>query len=548
MPTNKPFLGIDLRVNSVKVVEIEPAKTGSPILKAWGLTEIPYNLVDKHPQKEDAQAEALRKLIQTRKMKAKDAAVVVGGNDVFVRLFTLAEVSRAELAEVIKWKFAEEVPFPVEEAIIDFYPLPRSATAFSEKKEYIAACINVKLFKEIDYIIRKAGLNLSALNILPDCLHTVFEHELHKHHDKIVSLMYMGKRTTNITILKDENIEFNRELSIGGENITLAMSGVLVSADGRVEISPEEAEKIKVEHGIPLDLEKYPKFSEIPVSQLQAMVRPALERVQDEIMRTFEYYKGQTGEAAIDKILITGGSSLTINLVDFLAQGLGVPVETPNAMEGGRIDEKIEDRPTFDRALPRLTAAIGAAMVGATKINLLPEERKYRWKTFTKKFVKPQYIVPVFTALLLLVYGVFWLQAALLTSEISTVNNKMSRYKPRIATLDIIEKATQEKERRKAVVESYAEKRTKMPAIFRELSRLIPQSVFVNVLNLTPSELHLWGTAIGKYDTAENILSQFVIALSTSDYFQEIRLIQAIKNYDYIDDAFNFEIVAEIKI
>lgn len=548
MPTNKPFLGIDLRVNSVKVVEVEPSKAGAPVLKGWGLTEIPYNLIDKHPQKEDAQADALRKLIQTRKMKAKDAAVVVGGNDVYVRLFTLAEVTRTELAEVIKWKFAEEIPFPVEEAIIDFYPLPRSATAFSEKKEYIAACINAKLFKEIDYIVKKAGLNLAAVTILPDCLHRVFENELHKQHDKIVSLMYMGKRTTNITILKDENIEFNRELSIGGENITLAMSGVLVSADGRVEISPEEAEKIKVEHGIPLDLEKYPKFSEIPVSQLQAMVRPALERVQDEIMRTFEYYKGQTGEAAIDKILITGGSSLTINLVDFLAQGLGVAVETPNALEGRLVDEKIEDRPTLEKVLPRLTAAIGAAIVGETRINLLPEERKYRWKTLSKKFIKPQYIVPVFAGLLLLIYGVFWLQTMVLTNEINDINGKLKRYKPRIATLDIIEKATQEKERRKAVVESYAEKRTKMPAIFRELSRLIPQSVFVNVLSLTPSELHLWGTSIGKYDTAENVLSQFVIALSTSDFFQEVKLIQATKNYDYVDDAFNFEIVAEIKI
>jgi len=547
MATLKPILGVDLRVNSVKVVEIEPGKEGL-ILKNWGLTEIPYNLIDKHPQKEDAQAETLRKLINTRKIKTRDAAVVIGGNDVFVRLFTLTEVTKTELAEVIKWKFAEEIPFPIEEALIDFYPLPRSTTGLSEKKEYIAACINARLYRELEYIIRKAGLNLTALTILPDCLHQVFDQAIVDEKAKIISLMYMGKRTTNISIYKDDNLEFNRELSIGGENITLAMSGVLVSAEGRVEISPEEAEKIKLEHGIPIDVEKYPKLSEIPVSQLQAMVRPALERVQDEIMRTFEYYKGQTGEAAIERILITGGSSMTINLTDFLSDGLGIPVITPDAMLSLQYDEKLEDKPALEKVVPRLAAALGAALIGPTKINLLPEERKHRFKTISHKFLKPQYLVPVFVALLLLVYGVVWLQAYSLRNQVADMKAKLKRYQPKLRALDMIEQARQDEARRKKIYESYGEKKLQLPLVFREISRLIPDSVYINVLNMTPTTIHLWGTAFEAGDTAENILSQFVISLSTSPFFEDVKLIQAIKNYDYYQEAFNFEILAQVKI
>jgi type IV pilus assembly protein PilM len=547
MAVIKTFLGIDLRVNSVKVVEVEKGPQGE-IIKNWGLTEIPYDLVDKHPQKEDAQAEALQKLLKTRKIKTKDAVVVVGGNDVYVKLFTLAEIAKTELAEVIKWKFAEEIPFPIEEGLIDFYTLPRAATTFSEKKEYLAACINQKLYREIEYIIRKAGLNLAAVTILPDALQKVFEPEMIKERDKIITLMYMGKRTTNLSIFKDINLEFNRELSIGGENITLAMSGVLVSAEGRVEISPEEAEKIKIEHGIPLDVEKYPKFAEIPVTQLQAMVRPALERGQDEITRTFEYYKGQTGEAAIDKILITGGSSMTINLVEFLAEGLGIPVVRANVLEQRLIDDKIEDKPALEKVLPRLASAFGAALVGDTKINLLPEERKYRWRTITQKFIKPQYIVPIFVALLLLVYGYFWSQAFTLQSEIGRMEETMKRYQPKLASLDIIEKATQEEQKRKQVYESYGEKRTKFPQLFKELSQLTPRSVVLSVLNMTPTEIHFWGTAFEDSDTAENVLSLFVIKLSNSDYFDDVKLIQATKNYDYIQQGFNFEIISQVSM
>ncbi|MFC1540487.1 pilus assembly protein PilM [Candidatus Margulisiibacteriota bacterium] len=539
------ILGIDLRVNSVKVVEIEQRKDGA-VLKNWGLTEVPYSLVGKHPQKEDAQVDALRKLIQTRKIKTKEAAVVVGGSEVHVRLYTLEAISEAEAAQAIKWKFAEEIPFPIEEALIDFYALPK--TDPSGKVDYVAACINLKLFQEMDYVVRKAGLKLLAVTILPDDLHKVFRREILKEKDKIVSLIYMGKRTTNISIFKGDSLEFNRELSIGGENITLAMSGVLVSGETRVEISPEESEKIKVEHGVPVDVEKYPKLADIPISQLQAMVRPALERIQDEIMRTFEYYKGQTGEAAIDKIVLTGGSSLTINLADFLSEGLGIPVVIPNAMEGRVFDGRLPDKPALEKILPRLTAALGSALVGEERINLLPEEIKHHWKILTQKFVKPQYLVSVFMVGLLLVYGAFYGWSMLLEKELAEIEQQMTEYRPRLAALDAMERTAKEAERQRLIKESYGKRRIKTPLVFSEIGRVIPLSVHVNVMHMTATQMHIWGTAFERRDTAENILSKFVIALSNSAYFDNVKLIQAAKNYDHVQDAFNFEIVADIVI
>jgi type IV pilus assembly protein PilM len=546
MPSSGSILGIDLRVTSVKVVEIEKGKERT-VLKNWGMTEVPYSLVDKHPQKEDAQAQALRKLVQTRKIKTREASVVVGGGDVYVKIFTLSEMAGAETAEAIKWKFAEEIPFPVEEALIDFYSLPKREP-LAETRDYVAACINLKTFREIEYIIRRAGLRLVSISVMSDSLEKAFQSRVLEEKNKIVSLIYMGKRTTNISIFKDGNLEFNRELNIGGENITLAMSGVLVSAEGRVEISPDEAEKIKVEHGIPVEVEKYPKLEEIPITQLQAMVRPALERVQDEIMRTFEYYKGQTGEAAIHKIYLTGGSAMTINLVDFLSEGLGTPVLVLDAMEGRVYSEKLPDKPALEKVLSRLSAAIGAALLAGEKINLMPEEVKHHFRVLVQKYSRPQYLVPAFVVALLLFYGVFWFQAYSLNQELNSIQKKLEQYKPRIASLNVLEKTAIAEEKKRLEFMAGREKGTKMPLVFEEISRLIPRSVFINSLNLTPSELHMWGTAFEIGDTAENILSRFVLALSASEFFGDVKLIQAVKNYEYLQDAFNFEIVAKMTI
>jgi len=530
MPGGRAILGIDLRVTSVKAVEVEKFESGFA-LKNWGMTEVPYQLMDKHPQLEDAKADALRKLVGANKLHARDAVAIVGGSDVFVKLFTLADMNAGETYQAIKWKFAEEIPFPIEEALFDFYPLPKGE-AFTEKVDYVAACINRKLYLENSYIITKAGLRLAGITVLPEALQEVFKPEILKESDKIVSVIYMGKRTTNISIFSHGNFEFNRELNIGGENITLAMSGIMVTPEGKVEISREQAEKIKVEHGVPTHLETFPKLEEIPLVQLQAMVRPALEKIQSELSRTFEYYKGQTGEAAVNKIVLSGGSSLTPNLKEFLGEGLGIPVVSP------------EPIPKLN---PRLTAAVGAALVGTQRINLIPDEIKYRWKHLAQKFLKPQLVVPGLVALLSLFYLLFWFQAFSLNLEINSINRKLADYRPKLARLDELEKTSQDVERRKITLRSYEEKKTKMPMVFEEISRLIPSSANLNNLTLTLADVHLWGTVFGNDGPAENILSRFVLALSNSPLFDNVQLIQAVKNDDFATDAFNFELTAQIK-
>jgi type IV pilus assembly protein PilM len=531
MLTSRSMLGIDLRVTSVKVVEVE-RKDANYAVKNWGMTEIPYQLIDKHPQLEDAKVDALRKLLTTNKIKTKEAIVVAGGPDTSAKLFSLAELPRSESADAIKWKFAEDIPYPIEEAIFSFYPLPKGEV-FTEKTDYFAACINRKTYLEMEYILNKAGLKLAGITVLPDAVQELYRAEISKPDEKITCIIYMGKRSTNITIFRQGNFEFNRELSIGGENITRAMSGILVSPEGRVEVTLEEAERIKVEYGVPVDLDNFPKLSEIPLSQLQAMVRPALEKILSEIARTFEYYKGQTGEGGVNKIILTGGSSLTPKLKEFLSDGLGIPIVAPEP---------------FPKLNPRLSAALGAALTGAQKINLLPEEVKFRWRTISRKFLKPQYLVIGFVLCLALIYFFFWAEAFSLQGELTFINRRLDDYRPRISRLDSIERASQAEERRKSTIKSFEQNRSQMPAVFETISHLIPDSVVINSLNLTDSSLHIWGTSFKKFEAAESVLSRFVLGLSSSDLLEGVKLVQAVKNTDYATDAFNFEILAKVRL
>lgn len=528
MPGAKPLLGIDLRVTSVKVVEIENNET--PSLKNWGMTEVPYQLLDKHPQLEDAQADALFKLIQDHKILARDAIVVAAGSETLVRRYSLSALPRAEAAAAIKWKLLEELTYPIEEAIIDFYPL--TGGALSGRVDYVAACINQKYFQRIQYLLNKIGLNLVGITVLPEALHELYKNEMAESNEKIVSAIYMGRHTTNISIYKSGEFEFNRELNIGGENITRAMAGTLVTPEKRIELSFEQAEKIKTESGISLNAENFPNIGDIPVSQLQAMVRPTLEKVQSEVARTFEYYKGQSGEGAVNKIILTGGSSLTPNFKEFLSAGLGIPVATP------------EPFPKLDA---RLTAAMGAALTGALRLNLLPDDVKFRWRNMVNRYLRPQIVLPAFGGLLFVIYLLFWSRGALLQRELDYLQKKIDEYKPQLVRLEAIERVSQAEEKMKVALQSFEQSRSRLPAVFEELSRLIPPSVTINGLTLSAAEIHLLGTSFRKGTSAETNLSSFILKLSASPVFKNVKLVQAEKNSDYLTEALNFEVIAKVR-
>ncbi|MDD5593651.1 MAG: pilus assembly protein PilM [Candidatus Margulisbacteria bacterium] len=524
MLTARSMLGIDLRIASVKVVEIEKKDAGY-VIKNSGMTEVPSQLIDKHPQLEEAKTAALRQLIAANNIKTREAVVIAAGPDTLVKLLSLSAMPDQEAADAIKWKFAEEIPYPIEEAILASYPLRKTGT---EKVDYFAACISRKFFLETQAILNNAGLKLVGITVLPDALEELYRAEIGAD-EKITSIIYMGKRSTNISIFRRGGFEFNRELAIGGDNISRAMAGILVSPEGRVEVTPEEAEKIKVEHGLPVDLETYPKLGEIPLTQLQAMVRPALEKMQSEISRTFEYYKGQSGEGAVSQIILTGGSSLTPNLKEFLSKGLGVPITTPLP---------------FPKLDPRLSVAAGAALTGAQRLNLVPKNTKLEWKSLAK----PYYLIVPFAGLLALIYLFFFLQALGLQKELASVNKKLDEYKPRLARLDAIERVSREEEKRKTTIRSFELNRSRLPNILETISRIIPDSVVLNNMSLTASDIVIRGTVFKKNEAAESILSRFVLGLSTSTVLEGVKLVQAAKNYDYSTEAFNFEIAGRIRL
>lgn len=541
----KTILGLDLRVCAVKVVELRYGKEKSKVIN-WGMSEVPYELVDKHPEKEIAQAEALQKILAENRIRTKEAVLVLGGGDVLVKDYSMPIRSRGEAREAIRWKIRDEIGYPIEDAVIDFVALGPSSV--EGETLFIASAAHKDTISRGLEIAREAGLKVVGAVPVPVALEHVFASELLK--DAVVSMIYMGKRTTNMSFFKEGNLQFNREVPIGGEDITEAMTSILVSDAGKLELSHDQAEKIKRQYGIVTEEET--QKVDIPMAQLMAVMRPALERIEDEILRTIEYYRGQIGDVPIQKIILTGGSAKTPHLPEFLSRGVGVEFEVTDPLKGLEVKEKIANKEALLVVAPQLSSALGVALSAFSEkptVNLLPDEVKEKWKTLLRRHLNIREISIAYALILVLMYGYLLAQIFFTTARISDIKMRNDALRPKVTRLEEIERVVREEEGRRGIFKSIELTRIQIPEALEDISLSVTPSILLSEIKIVEAarEVRIKGMVFSKGGAAENILSKFMSNLAKSEGFAKVELVQAVKNGNYRYEAFDFELVGIVK-
>lgn len=542
---DKSVLGIDIRVCSVKVVELAKQPKGYS-LTSYGLEEVPYDLIDKHPEKEYAQARALQKIISLNHIKTKEAIIVIGGKDVFIKRVAVAKLSKNEITEAIKWKFKDELPYPVEEAIIDYIPIGKAQK--SNETYYLAAAANSQMINRIVEMAHINNIKIISVIPVPIALYGIVGKQMDQ--ASANAIIYMGRRSTSISFYKNGLFLFDREIPIGGEDLTSALTTSITSETGTVELTHEAAEKYKQQYGLPSDTSTQEKVGDIVLAQLQALVRPALEKISGEISRTIEYFKSQEGESTIKKIYLTGGASRTKNLPELLSQSLGLPFEVINPPASIAIGLTGNNRDALAQMMPQLTAAMGAASTEPSKeINMLPPEIKEKWRSLQKKYLNPIWLSVGISIIVLVLYSMLIYISSYLGGAVSSINAKIAEISPKIARLEELEKSMRSSQGRQGIFKSIEISRIGVPSVLEDISHSMPNSVILDNISFVEEtrDLKIKGLAFSKGDSAENNMSKFVLNLSKAKSFEKIQLVHATKATGYVYEAFMFEITGAVK-
>ena len=572
-------IGLDIGSHSIKLVGLKMTSKG-PFLTYADMKEIPPG-----KDKEDVKtaSDTLRSLVTEAGLKTKKVNLVVSGSGVQVKRISVPSLPRAELKEAVRWEMKNYLPFPVETAEIAFHVLNEYLDDNVKRLDLIVVACPKNLIDRTLSIAERAGLQPVHLDVGPFALwNTLLVWDQLKK-EETIALIDLGAEKTGIYVFKDGILQFSREATPAGADITKAIiEGI--GGEGPFELIYERAEGIKQEMGIPLEpsREKVGDKSAF-LSKISFFVRPVMEKLSAEIGRSLDYYRAQFNEERIDRILLTGGGANLKNIVSYLAGELRLPIKhfnpfkspQPPFTKGGRggilLDPTRVDAQQLEYTGSLFTIAAGVALPEPKRIELLPAKESFLSKIQAMKSVPilaPAIVLLIFLGITLYMNG-----------QVKTLQKEINMKKASLENLVVLqEKLKLLKEKDLQIKQKLSQFPSSMLVsvpyreILREFNDLLPDNVALMLLSVQNKgiplkkgspptkpregasqkdeamELYITGMAFGSDAHCLRALAQIIERLEKSPLYRNVKLASADENKLYTQPGAEFEITCDLNL
>lgn len=520
----KNFLGLDIGSQAVKFVEVRRRK-GKPVILDYGIHQL-SSQPGIMPTAEERR-EALKKVVrQILKRNPGRIVTSLSGPDVSVRYLTLPKMPRKELKEALLWASRKEVPFAEEEIVLDFKILGERVEDNVSKLEILTVVAKKDLVQTHLSFMKEIGVTPTKLVAFPLALWNLLQGLQLK---GCVVMIDLGAENTTMAFFNEGKLLFVREITTAGNAITEAISGTVFYEDGQVNLSPSEAERLKLNYGFPKDSSHLKTEQGVPLSEISVMMRPVLERLLNEIQRSVDYFKERFSLKGIDRIYLSGGTARLKNLSRYLSQSLGVEAEV--------FDPSVYFQSEVMGGLsPQLTGALGLALDQGKELNLLPEELKRAPQLRLRRRILTY---TALMALLLLAILTFlgFLKSYNLNQQLKRLKAEYKRVTPiRERYLDL-KTQIQYLKKKKEIYSSQIISNSDACLVLKALSHLVPKEIVLTSLTFGKEPfdsgkkkregklLRLNGIVLGEDETRGVILAEFMMGLEKSGYFSSVALI-----------------------
>jgi type IV pilus assembly protein PilM len=568
-------IGLDIGSHSIKLIGLKMTSKG-PFLTCLGIKEIPP---DSDREDVNTFSEILKTLVQEVGLTTKKVNLTVSGSGVQVKRISVPSLPKAELKEAVRWEMKNHLPFPVETAEIDFHILNEYVEENVKRLDLMVVACPKHLIDRTLSIAERAGLQPIHLDVAAFALWNTLLVSNRLRKGETVAVIEIGAEKTGITLFKDGMLQFGREVTPAGADITRAiMEGM--GSKGMPEATFERAEEIKQEMGIPSEpsqedlrhaQDALRGTKDPSLSKISFLVRPVLERLSAEIGRSLDYYRSQFNEERIDEILLTGGGANLKNIVSHLAGELRIPTEHFNPLNKILFDSKKVDAQFLDQIGSLFTIAAGTALLEAKRIELLPAKQPFLSKVQIVKSIP----IAVPAIALLVFLGI----ALYMNGQVNTIQKEINTKRAKIANLDVLQaklKALKEKDIQLKERLSQFPSSMVVPVpyrdILREVSQIVPDNITLTLLSVQSKgkplrkgdqppkpeegesqkdvgkELQITGVAFGSDTRCLTALAEIIERLERTSLFNNVRLVSADEDKLYTQPGAEFGIVCDINL
>src|SRR5438552_14766598 len=214
-------------------------------------------------------------------------------------------------------------------------------------------------------------------------------------------LLDIGAKTSNLLFF-DKGAIYSRGINIGANAITVDFAK-------EARLSMADAERIKIEEGFVSLGGAYEEPENPNQAAISKIARQVMTRLHIQVNQTIQFYRGQQGGAAPQRLFLSGGAAIMPYTAQFFSEKLNVPVEYFNPFRNVQIDPSL-NLEELAKVAHSLGEVVGLGLRNLAhcpvELNLMPKSSLKR-QQFNQK--KPYFIAAVFCLILVVfVYALFY--------------------------------------------------------------------------------------------------------------------------------------------
>jgi type IV pilus assembly protein PilM len=303
---SRRLLGVDIGTTSIKVCLLKKTKEGRFALSGLACRSYDHDLLhDGSIIDRPFVAQELKDLLNDGSIRTRNAASALSSYSVITKRVTMPFLEKGALESAVKIEVENIIPFPLKDIYYSY-----DIMGADEEKERMMNLLIVAAKKEIveGYIktFELAGLNLCVLDVDIFAITNLIE-QIYKPESHSILAADIGASVTNIAIVKGVNIEFTREILVGGKYSTSELA-----KPQRLGSGEAEGKKRKGNDDATVALYDF------------------IANISSEINKTVNFYVATKPRETVGKIYLTGGSSLAPGLKKQIESDTGIGVEFLN--------------------------------------------------------------------------------------------------------------------------------------------------------------------------------------------------------------------------
>ena len=246
-----------------------------------GLISVCQYLAGDTPAKQDA---ALRALVEEHQLEGAACSVVLSSAEYQVLLVEVPSVSPEELRSALGWRIKDQLKYPINEAVIDYFLLPDDAYRGRQKMAYVAVMRKEALEADVQRF-EDDGLTLDDVSIMELAINNVSS-QLPVDSGSCATLS-LGRRHGFINMSINGDVYLSRGIDTGWDALLYeGLNGLSRGIDN-----------------------------------------PELNKLLLQLQRSLDYYESQLGKGVVTTLYLNPAGEQGELLVDFLRENLVLTVE-----------------------------------------------------------------------------------------------------------------------------------------------------------------------------------------------------------------------------